>query len=80
VLCIQPARLNYLKRRLGGIAHRARSEELKRLVRNGLISRNIVQTQLSGASMQLCNLGCRLCETFAALANGSVLERERSVH
>jgi DNA-binding HxlR family transcriptional regulator len=74
VLCTQPARFNDLKRRLDGITHKALSEALKRMERNGLISRKVLPTQYT-----ITDLGCSLREPFAALynwslANGSALE------
>lgn len=79
VLCTQPARFNDLKRRLDGITHKALSEALKRLERNGLISRKVLPTQPIGVEYTITDLGCSLREPFAALynwalTNGSALE------
>ena len=46
VLCTQPARFNDLKRRLDGITHKALSEALKRLERNGLITGDLGEVVL----------------------------------
>lgn len=78
VLCTQPARFNDLKRRLDGITHKALSEALKRLERNGLITRKVLPTQPIGVEYTITDLGCSLREPFAALytwslANGSAL-------
>jgi DNA-binding HxlR family transcriptional regulator len=80
VLCTQPARFNDLKRRLDGITHKALSEALKRLERNGLISRKVLPTQPIGVEYTITDLGCSLREPFAALynwslVNGAELER-----
>jgi DNA-binding HxlR family transcriptional regulator len=80
VLCTQPARFNDLKRRLDGITHKALSEALKRLERNGLVSRKVLPTQPIGVEYTITDLGCSLREPFAALynwslTNGSALER-----
>ncbi|MGA3683802.1 winged helix-turn-helix transcriptional regulator [Pseudomonas graminis] len=80
VLCTQPARFNDLKRRLDGITHKALSDALKRLERNGLISRKVLPTRPIGVEYTITDLGCSLREPFAALynwslANGSALER-----
>ena len=80
VLCTRPARFNDLRRRLDGITHKALSDALKRLERNGLISRKVLPTQPIGVEYTITDLGCSLREPFAALyswslANGSALER-----
>lgn len=79
VLCTKPARFNELRRRLDGISHKALSEALKRLERNGLISRKVLPTQPVGVEYTISALGCSLREPFAALynwslANGAALE------
>ena len=79
VLCTQPARFNDLKRRLDGITHKALSEALKRLERNGLVSRKVLPTQPVGVEYTITVLGCSLREPFAALytwslANASTIE------
>jgi DNA-binding HxlR family transcriptional regulator len=79
VLCTQPARFNDLKRRLDGITHKALSDALKRLERNGLISRKVLPTRPIGVEYTITELGCSLREPFNALynwalANGSALE------
>jgi DNA-binding HxlR family transcriptional regulator len=85
VLCTQPARFNDLKRRLDGITHKALSEALKRLERNGLISRKVLPTQPIGVEYAITDLGCSLREPFAALynwslANGPMMERSQDAY
>jgi DNA-binding HxlR family transcriptional regulator len=85
VLCTRPARFNDLKRRLDGITHKALSEALKRLERNGLISRKVLPTQPIGVEYTITDLGCSLREPFAALynwalANGSALESAQCIY
>jgi DNA-binding HxlR family transcriptional regulator len=85
VLCTQPARFNDLKRRLDGITHKALSEALKRLERNGLISRKVLPTQPIGVEYTITDLGCSLREPFAALynwslANGSAMEEAQGAY
>lgn len=72
VLCAQPARFNDLKRRLDGITHKALSDALKRLERNGLISRKVLPTRPIGVEYTITDLGCSLREPFAALYNWSL--------
>lgn len=85
VLCTRPARFNDLKRRLDGITHKALSEALKRLERDGLISRKVLPTQPIGVEYTITALGCSLREPFAALyswalANGPALERAQRAY
>ncbi|WP_042703842.1 helix-turn-helix domain-containing protein [Azospirillum sp. B506] len=85
VLCTQPARFNDLKRRLDGITHKALSESLKRLERNGLVSRKVLPTQPIGVEYTITPLGCSLREPFAALyswslANGPAMERAQRAY
>ncbi len=80
VLCTQPARFNDLKRRLDGITHKALSDALKRLERNGLINRKVLPTQPIGVEYSITTLGGSLREPFNALynwalVNGTELER-----
>ena len=72
VLCTQPARFNDLKRRLDGITHKALADALKRLERNGLISRRVLPTQPIGVEYAITALGASLREPFAALYGWSL--------
>lgn len=85
VLCMQPVRFNDLKRRLDGITHKALSEALKRLERNGLVSRKVLPTQPVGVEYTITNLGCSLREPFSALynwslANGPAMEKAQRAY
>ncbi|KRB86375.1 HxlR family transcriptional regulator [Sphingomonas sp. Root710] len=71
VLCTQPARFNDLKRRLDGITHKALSDALKRLERNGLINRRVLPTQPIGVEYTITALGASLRDPFAALYSWS---------
>ncbi|WP_420908413.1 winged helix-turn-helix transcriptional regulator [Aureimonas altamirensis] len=48
ILCPKPARFNDIKRRLNVITHKALADALKRLERNGLITRTVVPTRRIG--------------------------------
>jgi DNA-binding HxlR family transcriptional regulator len=72
VLCTHPARFNDLKRRLDGITHKALADALKRLERNGLISRKVLPTRPIGVEYTITDLGCSLREPFAALYSWSL--------
>lgn len=67
VLCPEPARFNELLRRLEGITHKALSEALKRLERNGLITRSVLTTSPIGVEYAITDLGHSLREPFQAL-------------
>ena len=73
VLCTQPARFNDLKRRLDGITHKALADALKRLERNGLISRRVLPTQPIGVEYTITALGGSLRDPFAALYSWSLV-------
>jgi DNA-binding HxlR family transcriptional regulator len=79
VICPKPSRFNDLKRRLDGITHKALSDALKRLERNGLVTRTVLPTQPIGVEYAITPLGHSLREPFEALcdwaeANGDQVE------
>jgi DNA-binding HxlR family transcriptional regulator len=79
VICPRPARFNELKRRLDGITHKALADALKRLERNGLVTRTVLPTQPIGVEYAITPLGHSLREPFEALcawaeANGDKIE------
>jgi DNA-binding HxlR family transcriptional regulator len=67
VLCPQPARFNAIKRRLDGITHKALADALKRLERNGLVTRTILPTAPIGVEYAITPLGHSLRQPFEAL-------------
>ena len=83
VLCPQPARFNEIRRRLDGITHKALADALKRLERNGLVTRKVLPTAPVGVEYTITTLGLSLQEPFEALydwalANGPRLEEAQS--
>ena len=79
VICPKPARFNEIKRRLDGITHKALADALKRLERNGLVTRTVLPTQPIGVEYAITPLGHSLREPFEALcawaaANGNKVE------
>ena len=83
VVCEKPSRFNEIMRRLDGITHKALAEALKRLQRNGLISREVLPTTPVGVEYRLTPLGMSLKEPFAvlydwALTHGDELKRARA--
>lgn len=79
VICPKPSRFNEIKRRLDGITHKALADALKRLERNGLVTRTVLPTQPIGVEYAITPLGHSLREPFEALcawaaANGNKVE------
>lgn len=67
VLCPRPSRFNEIKRRLDGITHKALADALKRLERNGLVTRTVLPTAPIGVEYAITPLGHSLREPFEAL-------------
>ncbi len=67
VLCSEPARFNAIKRRLDGITHKALTEALRRLERNGLVSRRVIPVSPVAVEYAITPLGRTLQEPFTAL-------------
>ena len=80
VLCAQPSRFNEIKRRLDGITHKALADALKRLERNGLISRTVLPTQPIGVEYRITSLGASLREPFAALYEWALWNGDAIAH
>ena len=67
VLCPRPSRFNAIKRRLDGITHKALADALKRLERNGLVTRTVLPTTPIGVEYAITPLGHSLRQPFEAL-------------
>jgi DNA-binding HxlR family transcriptional regulator len=67
VLCPQPARFSEIQRRLDGITHKSLSEALKRLERNGLVTRQVLPTMPVGVEYRITELGLSLQKPIDAL-------------
>ena len=79
VLCPKPSRFNQIKRRLDPITHKALADALKRLERNGLVTRTVLPTQPLGVEYAITPLGGSLRRPFEllcgwALVHGGELE------
>ncbi len=74
VLCPHPARFNEIKRRLGGITHKALADALKRLERNGLVTRTVLPTAPVGVEYAITPLGLSLRKPFEALCTWALAE------
>ena len=67
VLCTQPSRFNAIKRRLDPITHKALTEALRRLERNGLVSRRVIASSPVAVEYAITPLGRTLQDPFVAL-------------
>ena len=81
-ICPKPARFNEIRRRLGCITHKALADALKRLERNGLVTRTVLPTQPIGVEYAITPLGHSLRQSFDALydwalAHGPAFETAR---
>ncbi|MHC2106363.1 winged helix-turn-helix transcriptional regulator [Methylobacterium sp.] len=85
VLCPRPARFNAIKRRLDGITHKALADALKRLERNGMVTRTVLPTAPIGVEYAITPLGHSLRQPFEALCawaldNGEAIEAANREH
>ena len=85
VLCPRPARFNAIKRRLDGITHKALADALKRLERNGLVTRTVLPTAPIGVEYAITPLGHSLRQPFEALCawaldHGAAIEAANHAH
>ncbi|EPP6259127.1 winged helix-turn-helix transcriptional regulator [Cronobacter sakazakii] len=85
VLCTQPARFNAIKRRLDPITHKALTEALRRLERNGLVSRRVIASSPVAVEYSITPLGRTLQEPFVALVgwarqHGAAIEQAQMAY
>ncbi|MGI4764052.1 MAG: winged helix-turn-helix transcriptional regulator [Janthinobacterium lividum] len=85
VLCPRPSRFNAIKRRLDGITHKALADALKRLERNGLVTRTVLPTAPIGVEYAITPLGHSLRQPFEALCtwaltHGDAIEAANARH
>jgi DNA-binding HxlR family transcriptional regulator len=78
VVCSEPVRFNAIKRRLDPITHKALTEALRRLQRNGLVTRRVIATSPVAVEYSITPLGLTLQGPFAALVSWAK-EHGRSV-
>jgi DNA-binding HxlR family transcriptional regulator len=67
MLCEEPRRFNAIKRGMEGITHKALTETLRKLERNGLVERTVLATSPIAVEYSLTPLGHSLQEPFAAI-------------
>jgi DNA-binding HxlR family transcriptional regulator len=85
VLCTEPSRFNAIKRRLDPITHKALTEALRRLERNGLVNRRVIASSQVAVEYSITPLGRTLQDPFVALVAwagkyGGSIERAQSVY
>lgn len=69
VLCAEPSRFNAIKRRLDPITHKALTEALRRLERNGLVNRRVIASSPVAVEYSITKLGRSLQDPFAGLVS-----------
>jgi DNA-binding HxlR family transcriptional regulator len=67
-----PTRFNEIKRRLAGVTQRVLTQTLRRLERNGMITRRVIPTSPIGVEYALTPLGESLREPFGRLYDWTV--------
>lgn len=67
VLDAQPLRFNEIRRRLEGVSQKALTECLRRLERNGLLTRHVLPTSPVSVEYEISALGRKLQKPFKAL-------------
>jgi DNA-binding HxlR family transcriptional regulator len=77
VLCTQPSRFNAIKRRLDPITHKALTEALRRLERNGLVHRKVIASSPVAVEYSITPLGRTLQDPFVALVAWAAEHGER---
>lgn len=66
-VCPRPSRFNEIRRRLDGITHKSLADALKKLERNGLVTRTVLPTAPIGVEYAITPLGRALGQLFEAL-------------
>lgn len=66
-LCDGPLRFNAIKRRLDGITQKALTQTLRRLERNGIVERRVIETSQIAVEYRTTTLGGTLKEPFQVL-------------
>lgn len=68
----RPTRFNEMMRRMEGITHKALTQALRRLERNGLIARQVLSTSPVAVEYSITELGRTLQKPFAAVYEWSI--------
>lgn len=65
----EPQRFNAIKRRLDGVTQRVLTQTLRKLERNGMVKRKVLDGRVLGVEYSLTPLGQSLQEPFSLLFN-----------
>ncbi len=65
----EPQRFNAIKRRLDGVTQRVLTQTLRKLERNGMVKRRVLDGRVLGVEYSLTPLGQSLQEPFSRLFN-----------
>jgi DNA-binding HxlR family transcriptional regulator len=68
----EPRRFNAIKRRLDGVTQRVLTQTLRKLERNGMVSRRILDGRVLGVEYALTSLGRSLQEPFSILFDWTI--------
>lgn len=72
LLSEKPTRFNEIKRRLEGVTHKALTQALRRLERNGLIAREVLATSPVAVEYSITELGRTLQGPFGAVYDWAI--------
>ncbi|GAA0901654.1 winged helix-turn-helix transcriptional regulator [Rothia nasimurium] len=72
ILTDRPTRFNEMRRRMEGITHKALTEALRRMERNGLITRAVLATSPVAVEYAITELGRTLQVPFGAVYEWSI--------
>ena len=73
----EPRRFNAIKRRLDGVTQRVLTQTLRKLERNGMVTRTVITGPVLGVEYALTPLGRSLQQPFAALYDWTVENMDR---
>jgi DNA-binding HxlR family transcriptional regulator len=73
----EPRRFNAIKRRLDGVTQRVLTQTLRKLERNGMVTRRVLEGRVLGVEYALTPLGRSLQEPFSILFDWTVNNMER---
>ena len=76
----EPRRFNAVKRRLDGITQRVLTQTLRKLERNGMVTRTVVPGRVLGVEYARTALGHSLQEPFGALFDWTVAHMDEIQH
>jgi DNA-binding HxlR family transcriptional regulator len=68
----EPTRFNEIRRRLEGVTHKALTQALRRLERNGLIAREVLATSPVAVEYSITELGRTLQVPFGAVYDWAI--------